>query len=79
MDDLSKVMGWMDVFADLVGPPVSVLLLAEGIQMYRDGGSIGWVVGASVLLLGTLYTLGRRLARYRKRAATPSTSASSSS
>ncbi|WP_328682200.1 DUF3883 domain-containing protein [Streptomyces sp. NBC_01261] len=79
VDDLSKVMGWMDVFADLVGPPVSVLLLAEGIQMYRDGGSIGWVVGASVLLLGTLYTLGRRLARYRKRAATPSTSASSSS
>ncbi|WP_327403106.1 hypothetical protein OG194_25400 [Streptomyces sp. NBC_01288] len=79
MDDFSKVMWWMDVFSDLVGPPVSVLLLVEGIQMYRDGGSIGWAVGASVVLLGTLYTLGRRLARYRKRTATSSTSAPSSS
>ncbi|MFJ9376093.1 hypothetical protein [Streptomyces sp. NPDC101455] len=78
MDDLSKVTWWMDVVSDLVGPPVSVLLLVEGIQMYRDGGSIGWAVGASVLLLGTLYTLGRRLARYRRRTATSSTSASSS-
>ncbi|MEV6513268.1 hypothetical protein [Streptomyces sp. NPDC051642] len=79
MDDLSKVMWWMDVLCDLVGPPVSVLLLVTGIQTYRDGGSVGWAVGASVLLLGTLYTLGRRLARYRKRTATSSTSASSSS
>lgn len=79
MDDLSKVTRRMDVFADLVGPPVSVLLLVTGIQTYRDGGSIGWAVGESLLLLATLCPLGRRLARYRKRTATSSTSASSSS
>ncbi|MFG2371228.1 hypothetical protein ACGFY9_07100 [Streptomyces sp. NPDC048504] len=72
MDDLSKVTRWMDVLGDLMGPPVNVLLLVMGIQTYRDGGSIGWPIGASVLLLATLYTLGRRLTRYRKRTATPS-------
>ncbi|WP_406125006.1 hypothetical protein [Streptomyces sp. NBC_00989] len=79
MDDLPKVMWWLDVLSDLMGPPVNVLLLVVGIQTYRDGGSIGWPVGGLVLLLISLYTLGRRLARYRKRAATSSTSASSSS
>ncbi|MEV0473582.1 hypothetical protein [Streptomyces prunicolor] len=75
MDDLSKVVRWLDMLSDLVGPPVSGLLLVEGIQMYRDGGSIGWPVGGAVLLLGTLYTAGRRFVRYRGRKATaPSSS-----
>jgi len=76
--DLSKVTRWMDVLVDLMGPPVNVLLLLVGIQIYRDGGSVGWPVGASVLLLISLYTVGRRFARRRKRAATSATSASSS-
>ncbi|MFI6621445.1 hypothetical protein [Streptomyces sp. NPDC050528] len=75
MDDLSKVVRWLDVLCDLVGPPVSVLLLVEGIQTYRDGGSIGWPVAGAVLLLVTLYTVGRRFVRYRGRKATaPSSS-----
>lgn len=78
MGDLSKVTRWMDVLADLLGPPVNALLLLVGIQTYREGGSIGWPAGASVLLLISLYTVGRRFARRRKRAATSATSASSS-
>jgi hypothetical protein len=79
VDDFSKVMRWMDVVSDLVGPPASVLLLVTGVQAYRDGGSVGWPVGASVVLLISLYVVGRRLARYRRRTLTSSTSAPSSS
>ncbi|MFD4553439.1 hypothetical protein ACFWP5_03800 [Streptomyces sp. NPDC058469] len=75
MDDLSRVTRWVDVSSDLVGPPVSVLLLVMEIQIYRDGGSIGWPIAGSVLLLISLYVVGRRFARHAKRrsaaAATP--------
>jgi Na+/proline symporter len=76
VDGFSKVTWWMDVFSELVGPPVGVLLLVMGIQTYRDGGSVGWPIGGSVLLLISLYVVGRRFARYAKRrrsaaAATP--------
>lgn len=63
------------MLSDLVGPPICALLLVQGIQTYRDGGSIGWPVAGAVLLLVTLYTAGRRFVRYRGRKTTaPSSS-----
>ncbi|MDV7222911.1 hypothetical protein [Streptomyces prunicolor] len=81
MVDSPTVMRRLDILSDLMGPPVGVLLLMVGVQTYRDGGSIGWPIAGSALLLVNLYVAGRRFARHRKRtsASTSSTSASSSS
>ncbi|MGW0838353.1 hypothetical protein [Streptomyces prunicolor] len=83
MVDSPTVMRRLDILSDLMGPPVGVLLLLVGVQTYREGGSIGWPIGGSALLLVNLYVAGRRFARRRKRtsasASTSSTSSSSSS
>ena len=80
MVDSPTVMRRLDILSDLMGPLVGVLLLLVGVQTYREGGSIGWPIAGSALLLVNLYVAGRRFARRRKRtSASSSTSTSASS
>lgn len=81
--NLSKIVGRIDVLLpqiwrqvklrlDLVGGPVAgVLMLSLGIETYRDGGSVGWPIAGSAVLLINLRVAWRRFSRLRKRATSP--------
>lgn len=67
--NLSKIASRLDAFMDLMGPVIGVMLLAVGIETYRNGGSMGWPIAGAVLLVINLWVAWRRLARRRR--ATP--------
>ncbi len=64
--NLSKIASRLDAVMDLMGPAIAVMLLAMGIETYRDGGSLGWPIAGAVLLVINLWVAWRRLARRRK-------------
>jgi hypothetical protein len=64
--NLSKIASRLDAFMDLLGPVIGVMLLAVGIETYRNGGSMGWPIAGAVLLVINLWVAWRRLARRRK-------------
>ncbi|MFD6324852.1 hypothetical protein ACFWOL_18740 [Streptomyces sp. NPDC058442] len=80
---LTKIAAWIDTLppkiarqvnplVDLVvGLVVGVLVLSVGIETYRDGGSVGWPIAGSALLLINLWGTWRRFSRLRKRATSP--------
>ncbi|MEU7305568.1 hypothetical protein [Streptomyces sp. NPDC007206] len=69
---LPKIARQMNLLLDLVGGPVvGALMLSVGIETYREGGSIGWPIAGSALLLINLWVAWRRFSRLRKRAAPP--------
>ena len=69
---LPKIARQANRLLDLVGGPlVGALMLSAGIKTYRDGGSVGWPVAGSALLLINLCVAWRRLARHRKPTPTP--------
>ncbi|MEU3983871.1 hypothetical protein AB0F77_27975 [Streptomyces sp. NPDC026672] len=64
-----KIARQVNLFLDLVGGPVvGALMLYTGIKTYRHGGSVGWPIAGSVLLLANLWGAWRRLSRLRKHA-----------
>ncbi|MFH9964078.1 MULTISPECIES: hypothetical protein [Streptomyces] len=71
MVNFSKIMDRVSLFLDLAGPAVSAMLLAIGIETYRDGGSVGWPIAGSALLLINLWVAWRRLAQRRQPTPTP--------
>ncbi|MFD5793466.1 hypothetical protein ACFWIO_07985 [Streptomyces diastatochromogenes] len=69
---LPKIARQANILLDLVGGPVvGVLLLSGGIETYRDGGSVGWPIAGSALLLINLSVAWRRFSRLRKRTTSP--------
>jgi hypothetical protein len=64
--NLSKIAIRLDAFMDLMGPVIGLMLLAVGIETYRNGGSMGWPIAGAVLLVINLWVAWRRLARRRK-------------
>lgn len=80
---LTKIAAWIDTLlpkiarrvnplVDLVvGLVVGVLVLSVSIETYRDGGSVGWLIAGSALLLINLWGAWRRFSRLRKRATSP--------
>ncbi|MEV8561607.1 hypothetical protein AB0478_35220 [Streptomyces sp. NPDC051917] len=64
--NLSKIARQADILLNLMGVAVGSLLLVIGIQTYRDGGSVGWLIAGSVLFLINLWVACRRFARRRK-------------
>jgi hypothetical protein len=48
---------------DWAGLIPSALLLATGINDYRDGGSVGWPIGGALLVLVSLWRVCRGSAR----------------
>ena len=69
--NLSKIVRQADVLLDLMGVAVGSMLLVVGIEMYRDGGSVGWPIAGSVLFLINLLVAGRRFARRRRPTPSP--------
>ncbi|SEP95584.1 hypothetical protein [Streptomyces radiopugnans] len=63
MIDLQKVARGADVFLDLAGVVIGSLMLVIGVETYRDGGSMGWPIAGSVLLLINLWVASRRFVR----------------
>ena len=69
--NFSKVAGWMDMLHGLMGLASGALLVAVGVRMHRDGGSVGWpIAGTAVLILNSLWVARRQ--RARRRGPTPS-------
>lgn len=69
---LPKIAKQANILLDLVGGPVvGALLLSGGIETYHDGGSVGWPIAGSALLLINLLVAWRRFSRLRKRATAP--------
>ncbi|NEC85635.1 hypothetical protein [Streptomyces sp. SID12501] len=66
MINLSKIARQADAFLDLMGVVVGSLLLVMGLQTYRDGGSVGWLIAGSALFLINLWVAGRRFVRRRR-------------
>ncbi|MET9526596.1 hypothetical protein [Streptomyces coeruleorubidus] len=66
MANLSKIANRLDAVMDLTGPVIAVMLLAMGIETYRDDGSLGWPIAGAVLLVINLWVAWRRLTRRRK-------------
>jgi hypothetical protein len=64
--NFSKIVDQVSLVLDLAGPAVGAMLLAIGIETYRDGGSVGWPIAGSALLLINLWVAWRRLVRRRK-------------
>jgi glucose dehydrogenase len=69
--NLSKIASRLDAFMDLMGPVIGVMLLAVGIETYRNGGSMGWPIAGAVLLVINLRVGWRRLARRRNPTPSP--------
>ncbi|MCT9011693.1 hypothetical protein [Streptomyces rhizosphaerihabitans] len=65
MANLPKTASRLDAFMDLMGPVIGVMLLAVGIETYRNGGSMGWPIAGAVLLVINSWVGWRRLARRR--------------
>lgn len=55
-DRLSRALDW-------AGLPLSILLLSVGIRDYRDGASVGWPIGGTVLVLVSLWVIYRGMHR----------------
>ncbi|WP_257033487.1 hypothetical protein [Streptomyces sp. Ag109_G2-15] len=69
---LTRIARQVNILLDLVGGPVvGALLLSGGIETYHDGGSVGWPIAGSALLLINLLVAWRRFSRLRKRATSP--------
>jgi hypothetical protein len=64
--NLPKVTRQVDILLDLMGLAVGAMLLAVGIDTYRNGGSVGWPIAGSALFLINLWVALRRFARGRK-------------
>jgi hypothetical protein len=64
--NLEKVTRPLEFLHDLMGPAAGAMLLMAGIETYRNGGSAGWPVAASALLLINSWEAWRRFARRRK-------------
>ncbi|MEV2214965.1 hypothetical protein AB0H86_26575 [Streptomyces sp. NPDC050997] len=64
--NLSKFARQADILLDLMGAAVGAMFLLVGIETYRDGGSLGWLIAGSVLFLINLWVAWRRFARRRK-------------
>lgn len=64
--NLSKIARWADVFLDLMGLAIGTMLLALGIQTYRNGGSVGWLIAGSAVFLINFRVAGRRFTRRRR-------------
>ncbi|MEU6227205.1 hypothetical protein [Streptomyces sp. NPDC047042] len=62
----SSLLDRLDRALDRVGPIPAAVLLAFGIDRYRDGGSIGWPIGGAVMLLASFWVIYRGRARGRK-------------
>ncbi|WP_319147128.1 hypothetical protein [Streptomyces sp. WI03-4A] len=69
--NLSKIARSADVFLDLMGVAVGSLVLALGIETYRDGESVGWPIAGSMLLLINFWVACRRFVRRRKPSPSP--------
>lgn len=63
---LSEIADHLDAVMDLMGPVIGVVVLAVGIQTYRDGGSAGWPLAGAALLMINLLVAWRRLSRRRR-------------
>jgi hypothetical protein len=61
--NLSKIASRLDAFMDLMGPVIGVMLLAVGIEAYRNGGSMRWPIAGAVLLVINLWVAWRNFAR----------------
>lgn len=64
--NLSKIADRLDAVMDLMGPAIGVILLAVGIQTYRDGGSVGWPLAGAAILVINLLVAWRRLSGHRR-------------
>lgn len=64
--NLSRIARLADVLLDVVGVVVGSLMLVIGIETYRDGGSVSWLIAGSVLFLVNLWVACRRFTRRRK-------------
>jgi hypothetical protein len=65
--NVEKIARWAKAFLDVVcGPVLGLMLLSLGIQTYRNGGSAGWPIAGSALLLINLWVAWRRVAQLRK-------------
>ncbi|MER5387027.1 hypothetical protein ABT040_43525 [Streptomyces sp. NPDC002688] len=54
-----------------MGPVIGVMLLAAGIETYRNGGSMSGPIAGAFLLVINLWMAWRRLPRRRKPALSP--------
>ncbi|MER6123616.1 hypothetical protein ABT173_13310 [Streptomyces sp. NPDC001795] len=66
MSNVSKIADRVDLFLDLAGPAVGVMLLTIGVETYRAGGSVGWPIAGAANLVINLWVVWRRLARRSK-------------
>ncbi|WP_330458726.1 hypothetical protein OIB37_18635 [Streptomyces sp. NBC_00820] len=66
MVNLPKIARWADILLDLGGLVVGAMLLALGVETYRNGGSIGWLIAGSAVFLTNFWVAGRRFARRRR-------------
>ncbi|WP_405520641.1 hypothetical protein [Streptomyces canus] len=66
MDNLEKVTRPLEFIRNLMGPVAGAMLLMAGIAIYRHGGSVGWPVAGSALLLINTWEAWRRFARRKK-------------
>ncbi len=46
---------------DWLGPIPAGLVLAMGIETYRDGGSVGWPIAGALMVLSSLWVIYRGL------------------
>jgi glucose dehydrogenase len=69
--NLSKIASRLDAFMDLMGPVIGAMLLAVGIEAYRNGGSMGWPIAGAVLLVINLWVAWRHLSKRRKPTPSP--------
>ncbi|WP_328889209.1 hypothetical protein [Streptomyces sp. NBC_00316] len=73
MANLPKVARQVNALIDdLMGLAAGAMVLAVGIKMHRDGGSVGWLIaGTAALILNTLSVARRRAARRRRPTLSP--------
>jgi hypothetical protein len=55
---LSRALDWAGLIP-------AALVLAIGIRDYRDGGSVGWVIGGALLALLSIWVVHRGMTRRR--------------
>ncbi|MFE9928136.1 hypothetical protein [Streptomyces sp. NPDC005533] len=70
MIESARVTRWSRAL-DWAGLVPSGLLLVSGVRQYRDGGSVGWLIGGVLLVLVSLWVVYRGMGRRRARTAAP--------